>query len=235
MSKHQDSSPEELRRLYEKAVQAFAASDYALAEKTLAGILQKDPRFEDAYEALSIILYNEKKYDAAIQCLKKWTKINPRALMAHTNLSRCYVAQGMILEAEAEQNEARRLSWKEELQTGKKPLSQSDILGEIEKYRKIIELDPEDVLGYFSLGQIYLKAGMNRDASDIFEKAVEVNPKHSASYVGLGESLEKLKDYHKAAKIYRKGIAVASECGDIMPQKRMEALLDRIVSEKKAG
>src|SRR5690349_2045125 len=126
--------------------------------------------------------------------------------MAHTNLSRCYVAKGMIAEAEHEQAEARRLTWKAELKSKKAVMPKADYDAQIERYKKIIEFDPADVLGYFSLGTVYLECGRKREALDTFEKAVQVDPKHTASYLGLGQALESLGDVEKAKKIYRQGI-----------------------------
>ena len=214
--------------LYDQALEDYKKSDFEAAAQKLREILEVDSRFEDAYEALSVILYNQKHYDEAIVLLKKWAAVNPDALMAHTNLSRCYVAQGMIAEAEQEQAEARRLTWKAELKSKNRELPKIDFEEQISRFKKVIEFDPADVLGYFSLGNVYLDAGKKREAWETFAKAVEIDPKHSASYYGLGMALEGLGDFKKAREVYGRGIQVADELGDIMTQRKMESRLRSI-------
>ena len=209
--------------LYDEALNDYKHSDFEAAAQKLQKLLEIDSKFEDAYEALSVILYNQKRYDEAITFLKKWTSVNPDALMAHTNLSRCYVAKGMIAEAEQEQAEARKLTWKAELKAKKRELPKFDFEEQISRFKKVIEFDPADVLGYFSWGNAYLDAGKKREAMETFEKAVEVDPLHSASYYGLGMALESLGDSKKAKSAYEKGIKVAEGRGDVMTQRKMEA------------
>ena len=180
---------------------------------------------EDAYEALAVILYNLKKYDDAIDVIKKWIAVNPNSIMSHTNLSRAYMSKGMIFEAEQEQSEARRLTWKAELKGKKAEMPKVDYESQITRFKQVIDFDPSDVLGYFSLGTAYFESGRKREAVDTFEKAVEVDPKHSSSYLGLGMALESLGDLEKAKKIFLQGIKVAEERGDMMTQKKMESRL----------
>ncbi len=212
-----------MSELYHDALEDYRKNNLEAASEKLRRVIQENPSFEDAYEALSVIFYNQKKYDAAVEITKKWTALNPDSIMSHTNLSRCYAALGMILEAEREQAEARRLTWKAELKAKKLEMPKFDAAEQIQRFKQVIELDPADVLGYFSLGNAYLDAGHKREALETFEKAVEVDPKHSASYLGLGLSLEALGDLKKAREIYRKGIQVAEGKGDMMTQKKMES------------
>lgn len=211
--------------LYHEALADFKERRFTEGAEKLLQVIRKFPDLEDAYEALAVIYYNDKRYDEAIRILKKWCQINHDAVMAHTNLSRCYVAKGMIAEAEHEQAEARRLSWKAELKAKKVEQPKTDYKKQIDRFKQVIEFDPADVLGYYSLGSAYLDAGMKREAADTFEKAVEVDPGHSASYLGFGMALQDLGDKEKAQKIYRRGIEVAEKKGDIVPLRKMEARL----------
>jgi tetratricopeptide (TPR) repeat protein len=209
--------------LYREALRDFRHDRLEEAREKLARVLALDPNYEDAYEALSVILYNQKQYDEAIALIKKWFVVNPNSIMSHTNMSRCYVAKGLILEAEHEQAEARRLTWKAELKAKKMDMPKVDYTEQIARFKKVIALDPADVLGYFSLGTAYLDSGKKREAVETFEKAVTVDPKHSSSYLGLGLAYEGLGDIEKAKKIYLEGSKVADERGDVMTLKKMES------------
>ena len=204
--------------------------------------LEMDSTFEDGYEALAVILINQEKIDAALGILKDWLKINPNAVMAYTNLSRCLMRKGLIQEAEDAQAKAATLGWRQA--AGLKPLGTdpnaaagtgsvpSGIidLEKIERFKQVIELDPADVLGYFSLGNAYLDAYKKDLARQTFEKAVEVDPEHSSSYYGLGQAWESLGNKEKAVEIYKQGIFVADKKGDIMTQRKMEARIRKLIS-----
>ncbi len=211
--------------LYHEALREHKSGAWTAARSKLEEVLTQAPDFEDAYEALTVLFYNEKLYDDSIRTLQRWMKVNPHALMIQTNLSRCYQAKGMIAEAEAAQAEARRLTWKAELEGKKKELPAADFADRITRYQKVIAYDPADVLGYFSLGSVYLEAGRFRDAADTFEKAVSVSPTHSASYLNWGIAVENLGDKVKVQKILEKGIEVAQNQGDVLTEKKMEARL----------
>ena len=200
--------------LYHAALEDHRQGQIDSALEKLKQHLAEHPQFEDAYEAASVILYNQKRYDEAMEILRNWIRVNPDAIMAHTNLSRCYVAKGMILEAEHEQAEARKLTWKADLKSKKQEMPKVDYAELIGRYKQVIELDPEDVLGYFSLGNTYLDAGKKREAVDTFERGIEINPQHSASYYGLGLALEAPGDTVTASRSEVPGVRISTITGD---------------------
>lgn len=216
--------------LYEEALKLHAQGAEDAAKTKLHQALEISPHYEDALEALAVLFFNLKQYDESIEMIRRWIKVNPSAIMAQTNLSRCYAAKGMILEAENAQAEARRLSWKAELEGKKKDLVPADFEERIARYKKVIGYDPKDVLGYFSLGSVYLEASRFRDAADILEQGVAVDPSHSASYLNWGLALQGLGDNVKAAKIWSEGIAAAKARGDMLTEKKMESHLRALES-----
>lgn len=211
--------------LYLEALDDFKHEKTFDAQEKLKKVLELDPKHEDAYEALAVLLYNAKQYQPAIEVLKQWVALNPQSMMAHTNLSRCYVAIDHIAEAEREQAIAQEISYKAQLKDKKQSMPVVDYEEKIARYKQIIELDPADVLGYFSLGKTYFESGDKTSAKSIFEQAIKVNEMHSSSYMYLGYALEDLGEHKEAVKIYNKGIEVARMLGDMMPEKKMEARL----------
>ncbi len=166
--------PEEL---FKQALLHYKDGQTEEACKKLSHAIEIDSHFEDGYEALAVILINQDKISAAVQILAEWLKINPNAVMAYTNLSRCLMRQGKIPEAEEAQAKAATLGWRQA--AGLKPQAEpsgTDHLEKIERFKKVIELDPHDVLGYFSLGNAYLDAYKKHLARQTFEKAVQVDP-----------------------------------------------------------
>ncbi|MBI4357965.1 MAG: tetratricopeptide repeat protein [Candidatus Omnitrophica bacterium] len=232
---------EEAERLYHKSVALFRSGNLTQAISILKEVLALKPDFPDALETLGVLYSKVDQLDDAIEVMKRLARVSPNHIMAHTNLSRFYIQKGMVLEAEREQAEARRLSWKAELQAqkGTGPIKrkspeelareeEEEIQGRIERYRKVIELDPKDVLGYFSLGTALLDAERLEEARDAFEKAVTVDAHHSPSYFSLGVVLEALGRKEEAVHIYERGIQVADARGDMIPLRKMEARLNML-------
>ena len=229
---------EEAERLYQESLTLFRTGNLDQAIAKLEEVLVLDPQQLDALETLGVLYSKVDRLDEAIEAMNRLAKLSPNHIMAHTNLSRFYVQKGMILEAEQEQAEARRLSWKAELQAQKAvgrlkektPEEEAkdrerEIESRIERYRKVIELDPDDVLGYFSLGTAFMDAKRLDEARSAFEKAVSVEPNHSPSYFNLGVVLESLGNAEEACKVYERGIPVADRRGDMIPLRKMEARL----------
>ena len=219
------------QKIYQEALALYHEGKSPDAVQKLEALLRTHPGFEEAYEALSVIYSKSNRLDEAVETAKKWIRLNPLALMAHTNLSRFYLEKGMIAEAEHEQAEARRLSWAEELKQKKMKMPKVDPLEKIERFKKVIALDSNDVLGYYSLGDAYLENGKVREAIDSFSKGLEVDPQHSSSYYGLGQAYQAVGENEKAREVYLKGIRVAEARGDVMTQKKMEALLLKLPPE----
>src|SRR3989338_5727443 len=226
------------QHFHEESLSLFRSGNLNQAIAKAQQAIALNPQFPDALEALGIFYSKANRLDEAIETMKRLEQISPNHIMAHTNLSRFYVEKGMILEAEQEQAEARRLSWKAELQAqkteeGKREQTpeeearerEKETRNRIERYQKVITLDPNDVLGYFSLGSAYLDANRIEEARQAFEKAVLVDPKHSPSFFSLGLALESLNRKQEAVEIYERGIKIADQRGDIIPLRKMEARL----------
>lgn len=235
----------EAGRLYQEAISLSQNGNFQSAITKLEESIRLNPKSPDALEVLGVLYSKANRLEDAIDMMKRLCQVSPNHIMAHANLSRFYVQKGMILEAEQEQAEARRLSWKAELKEhklaggkSKSPEEEAhdqakDVENRIERYQKVIGLDPKDVLGYFSLGSTYLDAKRLEDAKLTFEKAIEVDPKHSPSYFSLGLALESLGRKKEAAEIYQKGIPVAESKGDMIPLKKMHARLEMLKAENK--
>ncbi len=228
----------DIKILYQEAIRLFKSNQMEASARKLEEALHLAPQNPDVLEALGVIYGRLNRFDEAIELMKKLAGVDPDNVMAHTNLSQFYVRKGMIQEAEHEQAEARRLSWKADLRAKKvsdsdieklsledEPSKLAAIERKIEQYKKVIEFDPNDVLGYFTLGTAYTQGKRFSEAVAAFQKAIEVNPEHSPSYVGLGEAFEALNKKEDAIQIYKRGIPVADRRGDIVPLRKMESRL----------
>jgi Fe-S cluster biosynthesis and repair protein YggX len=99
------------------------------------------------------------------------------------------------------------------------------------KVRQLIELtttDPENELGFFSLGRIYLEGDSPRQAIAPLMRALAINKSLSRAYVLLARSQIAAGDPEGAQATLFKGYRVAQEQGDLMPRNEMADLLKQL-------
>ena len=96
---------------YEKALDRFGEGKLEEAALEFEKIIQGDPNFLDAYEALSRTYYKMGQIDDAIVWMEKLAVLKPGYAMAHTNLSIYYMKKGMKEKAEEEKSKATVLNF----------------------------------------------------------------------------------------------------------------------------
>ncbi len=87
----------------------------------------------------------------------------------------------------------------------------------IQQFKQMAEADPDNELGHFGLGRIYLDTGRYGEAVAPLARAVELNPRMSKAYQLLGEAYDKTGERTKAIEIMTRGVTIADEQGDRMP------------------
>lgn len=97
----------------------------------------------------------------------------------------------------------------------------------IEQWEKMTREAPDD-MAWFSLGSAYKDAGRLEDADKAFDKALELNPGMSRAYQLRAQALIQLNRNDEAAQVLLRGYTIAAERGDVMPQRAMGSLLEKI-------
>jgi Fe-S cluster biosynthesis and repair protein YggX len=97
----------------------------------------------------------------------------------------------------------------------------------IEQWEKMTREAPDD-MAWFSLGNAYKDAGRLEDAERSFGKALELNPGSSRAYQLRAQVLMQLERNEEADEVLTKGYTVAAERGDVMPQRAMGSLLQKL-------
>jgi Fe-S cluster biosynthesis and repair protein YggX len=98
----------------------------------------------------------------------------------------------------------------------------------IAQFQKMANDDPDNELGHFRLGQLYMEAGRLEDAAASFRRTLELSPFFSRVFQLLGQSLIQLGHKDEAAQVLTKGFAVADERGDNIPRDEIAKLLGQI-------
>lgn len=86
---------------------------------------------------------------------------------------------------------------------------------------------PDD-MAFFSLGNAYKDAERYEDAEQAFAKAIEMNDGMSRAYQLRGQVLIKLGREDEAGELLTRGYTIAAQRGDVMPQRAMGSLLEKI-------
>lgn len=242
---HSESPETRAKALYLSALEQFERD--TLDEDTAAiGLLKEavllHPTFEDAYEALGVILNRHQRVDEAIHYMKILERLNPDCVMAHTNLSVFYVAKGMIEEAEEEKAKAAVLQIKtaqsakqaEQLAASERERIRHEALERIGMFEEVLEIDPEDSLATFGMGMARMQLGEFDKALPYLARATELQKDYSVAYLNLGKCHEFLGNSEDAAAAYRMGIRAAGRKGDLMPMREMERRLNSLKGRNSA-
>jgi Fe-S cluster biosynthesis and repair protein YggX len=95
----------------------------------------------------------------------------------------------------------------------------------IAQFRKMANDDPDNELGHFRLGQLFMEAGQHEEAVGSFQRTLQLSPQFSKVYHLLATSLVKLNRQEEAVQVLEQGYPVADERGDQMPRDEMAKML----------
>src|SRR5262245_51690091 len=101
----------------------------------------------------------------------------------------------------------------------------SQLQDRIAQFRKMANDDPDNELGHFRLGQLFMEAGQYEEAVKSFRRTLELSPQFSRVFQLLANSLLKLDRRSEAVETLKQGFAVADERGDNLPRDEMARML----------
>lgn len=223
--------------LYHLGVNEFQSSNIESAMNFMIRAIAFDPEFSDPYESIGVILGRNGNYQDAINWMDKLLLVNPSSVMAHTNKSLYLMKLGKIEEAEAEKAKATVKSFsvfgeetknKKRLEEEKKKKDE-DINRREMMFNQVLEIDPEDTVALFGIGDVYFFREKYSESVSALEKVVILDEKYSAAYLLLGKALEAIGNLERAEQVYKKGINVASKRGDMMPANEMQTRLNQLI------
>jgi Fe-S cluster biosynthesis and repair protein YggX len=103
-----------------------------------------------------------------------------------------------------------------------------DIDLRIAQWENMTQADPANDMAWFSLGSAYKDAERHDEAAAAFAKTLELNPDQSRAYQLRGQVLIQLGRDDEAAAMLTKGYEVAASRGDVMPQRAIGSLLEKL-------
>ena len=218
---------------YHFGVEQFQKGNEAKAEEYLLKAIEVDPVYEDPYESLGVLYGRQERFQEAIDYMQKLSELNQKSVMAHTNMSLYYMKMGEIEKAEEQKSKAmvkqfqqlgdeaeakRRVE--EEKKREKAELEKREAM-----FREVLDIDPEDTLANYGLGEIFFLKGNFSLSIEHLQKAIEHKKNYSVAWLALGKSFASAGEKAKAKETFRKGIEIAGKNGDLMPANEMQRLL----------
>lgn len=224
------------RECYDYAIELFHKNENDKAISYFEKAIELDPLFDDAYESLGVLYGRLENYSKAIELMEKLKMVNPKCMMAYTNLSLFHMKIGEIEKAENYKSEATLLNFqllgdeaekkKKEKELQKRKLAERDKREKM--FLQVLDIDDADAMANNGLAEISLEKKDYNKAKNYFSKAIESDPKYSVAYLGLGKSYIALNTVDDAVEVLKRGIEVATKNGDMMPANEMQRLLNHL-------
>lgn len=85
-------------------------------------------------------------------------------------------------------------------------LDQGDLRHAMHGYKKVLELSPNETLGWNGLGMTYIRMGKYEDALRTFTRLTQVDPKHPGAWTNRGATHIELKKYEEAVADLTKAV-----------------------------
>ena len=222
--------------LFYAGTEDFKKNELSHAEEKFRLAIKIDPTFADAYESLGVMLGRLERYQEAIELMKQLSLVDPKSVLAHTNLSLYLMKMGKIEEAEEQKAQATLKSFqtfgdeakRKEAEALLKEKQQSEWAQRESMFRQVLEIDPDDTLANYGLGSIAVEKGEWEVARKHLEKVLEQDPKYSVAYLALGKALYGLGLNEEAIRVWKEGIKVSAAKGDLMPANQMQQELNSL-------
>lgn len=163
----------------------------------------------------------EKRYDEAIALYRELIRENPDEDSLKVSLAWTYRDCGRMQEAVAIFEELLEKELARKVFTGfaydelvRIYTHLNDFPKLIEVCRKAVEAQPDDVGLLFTLGETYIKSGMEKDAVGVFEKLTRMEPDSTAFFYSLGNALIATGEYGRAEAAYGQAVSLDPDSSD---------------------
>jgi len=164
--------------------------------------------------------YRQNNFERAVQICRDEIAANPNNLESHVVICWSLLKLGRYDEALRFANTARSLS--------RYDVRVAEILGEVyyflgnnsealRYFQEYVSLAPAGQrieLGYYYVGEIYIRTGKFRHADIALSTAVHWNPSNAAWWTRLAYARENAGDYIQAVEAYEKAISLNSQLAD---------------------
>jgi tetratricopeptide (TPR) repeat protein len=196
---------------------ALAEVRHALGEREqaadlLSAYLQQHPGANSVRVALTAVMREQKKYDAALAQAREALVREPANIPALLEVGRIYHAKGDLDVAELVFRKVLALDPKNATahnDLGLLALARGDTQSAFDAFEKATAADPELIPARMNRASVLLRAGDYAAARGEYEKVLHVAAESVSAQVGLGIALRGLNQPKDAQAAYEKALALA--------------------------
>ncbi len=184
----------------------------------------KKPEKMDLAENANLVeqgnsLYEQGKYDEALEAFKKFQNKTPEFYEVYINIGNCLMKQEKYDEAIAEYNTFLEKAKDDQIELKAQALASIGEVhlkrDEIEKaqsfFMKSIELNPKDEILAYNVAEIFFGNNKNEEAVKYYKIASQIKPQWGIPYLKLGYVYLNLGDMKKASESFTKFMEVDPE------------------------
>lgn len=70
--------------------------------------------------------------------------------------------------------------------------SETELLALVEKYQEAIRRNPQDGMGHYNLGEVYIELGRFKESLQPLKESIRINPKHRSAHYQMGRAFVEL-------------------------------------------
>ncbi|MBI3135686.1 MAG: tetratricopeptide repeat protein [Bacteroidetes bacterium] len=202
------------RKLFDQALEQYAAGNAEGALQLFEQCVIEDPAFSEAYLNISYITLEQQNYSKALDNARLAIKYNQFQSAVFVQAGKCFYS--------LEQYDSSAIYLKKGIAFGAK--SETDYLytarslSNMEEHReatfyysKALEVNSANAVCYNERGKSYFQLGEYELAKADFEKALALNPQSTAALSNMANVLLALGDNEGALEYIDKGIAAADD------------------------
>ena len=195
----------------------FAHNYPDLAAARFSAVLDDDPDFVEAYNALGKIFWKEGKLPQAIDQLSKAAALQPNNPEFHYDLGTVLLAASKTDEAISEFSKAIQLRPDYALAHANLAVAlagEGKLPEAIPHFAKVVELQPNDPDARFSLGLAYLNNHQPAEAATQFSEELSLAPNDTKGHYRLAQAMVQQKDFTDAATQYYQALKLTPNFPD---------------------
>ncbi len=197
---------EDKKKILNKALEYHRKGKFNDAISIYLKILPEQNKNSQLLFVLGTAYIQIKKYDLAIDYLKKSISINQNNLGAYNNLGGALQNLKRYEQAINIYNEAIKINPNfSDLYNnlGNCFLSLKKYENAIENYKKSLKINSENFVALNNLGNTFKEINNYEEAINYYKKAININPNYYMVYSNLGNALSDIKKYEEALNIYK--------------------------------
>ncbi len=209
--------PDDLRTIFDAAVQHHQAGRPADAEPLYREVLAANPRHADSLHLLGVIAGQTGRHDLAVEKIRQAIAIDPRQPAYHANLGLTLKAQGRLDEAIAcfcSVTELRPNDPQAHLTFANMLREHGRLDAAAASYRTAIKLKPDYREALNNLGNTLKDLGQLDEAVACYRQAVNAAPDFPEAHNNLGVALQQQGQTEAAVACYRTAIHLKPDYPD---------------------